>query len=418
MVKRGSGFISDFLPIFGYRRRPYLYLSSGLVVGTFLLLARLKVDPMNTPAVIAKFVGIMVLNQIGVCFTDVIADSLVVQKIGEKAPYSNSLQSFVWASRTTGSMVASWSAGYVLDRVPPQTVFKIAALFPAAVFLSATFLVSETRAPSSPAPGPGPGPAPAPGNGEAEGKRAGGPEGAGAGEEEDESAFTLREQLGRLRGALTEPTIWRSTVFIFLVAGTPSCDTAMLYFFTNKLGFQNDKEFFGRQNLVTNVASIAGIFVFQRYLRNVRLRAVILWTSLLGTLLQLLPIVVVTRANLALGLNDKIFVLGSTGINAVCGQISFMPILVLAAKVCPRGIEGTLFAFLMSCMNTAGLVSAYLGAFFTSYLGVSPTDFDRLWVLVLICSLSTALPLALLKTFVPDYRPDEADQEEAHHGHG
>jgi len=32
-------------------------------------------------------------------------------------------------------------------------------------------------------------------------------------------------------------------------------------------------------------------------------------------------------------------------------QASFMPILVLAARLCPEGVEATLFATLMSILN-------------------------------------------------------------------
>lgn len=36
---------------------------------------------------------------------------------------------------------------------------------------------------------------------------------------------------------------------------------------------------------------------------------------------------------------------------AVLGNLSFMPVLVLAARICPPGVEATLFATLMSIIN-------------------------------------------------------------------
>lgn len=38
-----------------------------------------------------------------------------------------------------------------------------------------------------------------------------------------------------------------------------------------------------------------------------------------------------------------------------------MPVLVLAARLCPPGIEATLFALLMSVLNLAGVVAHELG---------------------------------------------------------
>jgi hypothetical protein len=78
------------------------------------------------------------------------------------------------------------------------------------------------------------------------------------------------------------------------------------------------------------------------------------------------------------------------------GQIAFMPVLVLSARLCPPGIEATLFALLMSIINLAGLVSHELGALVTHWLGVTETDFGHLWQLVLLTNLTTLLPLPLV----------------------
>jgi hypothetical protein len=76
--------------------------------------------------------------------------------------------------------------------------------------------------------------------------------------------------------------------------------------------------------------------------------------------------------------------------------VGWMPVLVLAARLCPPGIEATLFALLMSVTNMAGLVSHESGALLTHWLGVNETNFDQLWLLVIITNLSTLLPLVLV----------------------
>ncbi|KAM3576371.1 hypothetical protein VYU27_001722 [Nannochloropsis oceanica] len=73
-----------------------------------------------------------------------------------------------------------------------------------------------------------------------------------------------------------------------------------------------------------------------------------------------------------------------------------MPTLVLAARLCPPGIEGTLFATLMSVFNGAGALGAELGAFLTSALGVTENNFQNLGLLIAICNLSTLLSLPFL----------------------
>ena len=52
---------------------------------------------------------------------------------------------------------------------------------------------------------------------------------------------------------------------------------------TNNLGF--GPEFLGRVRLVTAVASLVGVGVYNNYLKTVPLRKIFLWTTLLGTAL-------------------------------------------------------------------------------------------------------------------------------------
>ena len=107
-------------------------------------------------------------------------------------------------------------------------------------------------------------------------------------------------------------------------------------------------------------------------------------------------LLLVTHTNRAIGIDDHWFSLGDNLVLTVMGQIAFMPVLVLSARICPAGVEATLFALLMSVLNLAGLLSHELGALLTHQLGVTETNFDRLWLLVIITNLSTLLPLPLL----------------------
>ena len=72
-------------------------------------------------------------------------------------------------------------------------------------------------------------------------------------------------------------------------------------------------------------------------------------------------LIVISRLNTQIGLSDQLFVLGDAAILQAIGQVAFMPLLVLAARMCPEGVEATLFALLMSILNSGGLVSGLLG---------------------------------------------------------
>ena len=89
-------------------------------------------------------------------------------------------------------------------------------------------------------------------------------------------------------------------------------------------------------------------------------------------------------------------------------RTSFLPLLVLAAKICPPGIEGALFAALMSIFNLGGIVSTEAGALLTDKFAVTETDFSNLAPLVVTCAASSLLPLVFL-SWVQDAEGDAND---------
>ncbi|MEW5315887.1 MAG: hypothetical protein WDW38_007285 [Sanguina aurantia] len=199
-----------------------------------------------------------------------------------------------------------------------------------------------------------------------------------------------------------------------------SAPSAMFYFQTVELGFT--PKFLGEIQLVAAVSSLVGVVLYERCFKQVPLRCMMLWGTLLLLLLQANQLVLATRYNLKLGLSDELFTLGGSVMTDVVLSVLGMPVLVLAARMCPVGIEGTMFATLMSVTNFAAGVSAATGAALMSLLGITADSFDRLPLLLLICNLLTLLPLPLLLLIPNEYNSDPGDRQHAsplstHHTH-
>jgi hypothetical protein len=136
--------------------------------------------------------------------------------------------------------------------------------------------------------------------------------------------------------------------------------------------------------------------MFQRFFRAVSFRKLFAWTMVISSALGMTMLLLVTHTNRALGIDDHWFSLGDSLILTVMGQIAYMPVLVLAARLCPPGVEATLFALLMSVTNLAGLLSYELGAGMMHWLHISESNFTNLWLLVVLTNLSTLLPFPFL----------------------
>ncbi len=359
VIKPVFGFFSDGFPIFGYRRRPYLILSGML--GALAWVGMATVVHSSWAAVTA-----ILLSSLSVAVSDVIVDSLVVERArAESQAEAGSLQSICWGASAFGGLITAYFSGFLLEHFTTRTVFWITATFPLIVS-GVAWLISESPVEKT---------------------------------DENEDAKNnnfedVKQQVKLLRQAITQKAIWLPTAFLFIWQATPGSESAFFYFTTNELHFQ--PEFLGRVRLVTSIAALVGIWIFQRFLKSVPFRVIFTWSTVFSAILGLTTLLLVTHANRALGIDDHWFSLGDSLILTVMGQIAYMPVLVLAARICPPGVEATLFALLMSITNLAGLVSHETGAILMHYLGVTETNFDKLWLLVTITNLSTLLPLPFI----------------------
>ncbi|MGF1486965.1 MAG: folate/biopterin family MFS transporter [Prochloraceae cyanobacterium] len=367
VIKPVFGFLSDGLPILGYRRRSYLIFSGILGSLAWLALATVVDNPMTaTIAILA--------SSLSVAISDVIVDSVVVERVRkESLARAGSLQSLCWATSALGGLITAYLSGWLLQQFSTQVVFGITATFPLLVSAIAGLIVEEKIT--------------------------------------DKTKSNLRgsiDQIKTLWGAIKQKSIWMPTAFIFLWQATPNADSAFFFFTTNELGF--DPEFLGRVRLVTSIAGLLGVWLYQAYLKNLSFRVILGWSTFISAALGMTMLLLVTHANRAIGIDDRLFSLGDSLVLTVMGQIAFMPVLVLSARLCPKGIEATLFALLMSIWNLSMLLSQELGSLLTHWLGVTETNFDNLWLLVIITNLSTLIPLLFLN-WLPGGDPQEIENK-------
>ncbi|GFS36718.1 major facilitator superfamily protein [Actinidia rufa] len=289
---------------------------------------------------------------------------MVVERArGESQSMSGSLQSLCWGSSAFGGIVSSYFSGSLVDAYGVRFVFGITALLPL-ITSAVAVLVNEQ---------------PVVGLGRGQNLSLASP-----------GFFeSSKHNIIQLWHAVRQPNVFLPTLFIFLWQSTPHSESAMFFFTTNRLGFS--PEFLGRVKLVTSVASLLGVGLYNGFLKNVPRCG-----KFSLQLLLLVQVFLVTGLNRQFGVSDEWFAIGDSLILTVLSQASFMPVLVLAARLCPQGMEATLFATLMSISNGGSVLGGLLGAGLTQLFGVTKDSFDNLSVLIILCNLSSFLPLPLL----------------------
>jgi MFS family permease len=331
LVKPVYGLLSDFVPLFGQRRRSYLLLTSALAAAAGLAMG------LAAPHGYWWLVGLFTLMGLGLAFTDVLVDALMVEN-GKPRGLTGAFQAVQWGAIYTASVLVGELGGFLAERRNLRSSFVLAALFPLISFAMTLFVVHDPLA------------------------RA------------DRAAF--RETLAAIRAALGERDVWIVAGFLFFWTFSPSFGPALLYYQTDVLRFS--QQFIGHLSALSAVAAVSGAFIYAPLSRTVPLRRLInisIGAGVVGTVAYLLYGGVWSALAI-----DTVF--------GCVGMITQLAFLDLAAKSCPRRVEATFFALLMSVFNGGAQSSQVVGGYLYDWLGYT--------ALVLISATFTALAWLLV----------------------
>jgi predicted MFS family arabinose efflux permease len=274
---------------------------------------------------------------LGLAFTDVLVDALMVEH-GRRLDLTGAFQSVQWAAIYCSSILVGLGGGWLAERRRLDWAFVLAALFPLLSLGMATTIVREPRART------------------------------------DRTALRLR--LRAVGDALRAREVWVVAGFIFFFVFSPSFGPVFLFYQTDRLGFS--QQFIGTLTALQSVGSVVGALTYAPLSRRWPLRRsinVTIGLSTVGTLAYLLY----------RGPASAIVLDVSYGWVYMITTLAFLD---LAAKACPRQVEGTFFALLMSVYNAGVQLSQWAGGHLYEAIG-----FERL---VLISTVATALTWLLV----------------------
>jgi MFS family permease len=331
LIKPVYGLISDFVPLLGSRRRNYFLLSSAVSAAAGLALALIGEHAYWPLALLFTLMGL------GLAFTDVLTDALMVEA-GRARGLTGAFQSIQWAGIYAASIAVGIIGGQFAEARNLPGVFAVAACFPLVSFLMALRFVHEPPVP------PG------------------------------REAF--QETMRAIRAAFGERDVWIVAGFILFWTFSPSFGPSLLYYQTDVLRFS--QTFIGGLASLGAAAAVVGAFVYAPLSRRVPLLRLIVAAIIVGTAGTLAYLLY--RSVAAAVIIDITY-----GFAGMMVQLAFLD---LAAKACPRRVEATFFALLMSVYNLGQQGSQIVGGWLYDRLGFE--------ALVLISAGVTVLALPLV----------------------
>ena len=341
VIKPLWGMISDALPLFGYRRKSYLILTSLVATAVWFMLGQVE------NYTIAFLLTVFTLSNFFYAFNDVVCDGLMVQT-GKPHNLTGKFQSWQWGAVYAASIITSLTGGWVATNLKNQTIFSINAIFPLMVLAMVLFFVKEEKV-------------------------------AKNSEHWHTSVVSLKE-------ASRDKTLWFVAFFIFFWNFSPSYGTPFFYYANDVLKFE--KMFFGYVGAVGSAVSVLGAMLFSRYSTKVPMKKLIYCSIVIAVITNLSDLIYFTPFILNHLWRAKVMYIITAGTMSILGTFVTLAMMNLAAVICPKYSEGTVFAALMSVWNLGNMGSSAFGGYMFDLVGlkmlivVSATFTAAAWPLV------------------------------------
>jgi MFS family permease len=348
IIKPVYGIVSDFLPLFGYRRKAYFVIANAAGAGAYCWVTQITAP--------SELVFVLLLTAYAMAISSTLCGAILVEN-GQRLGASDAFVNQQWLWFNIAALASGFIGGQLVERLSPSAALHAAAAIiavaPLAVVFAGWFLISEPRSRIDLA--------------------------------------EMKKTFASLLAVFTLRELWFVGVFLFLYYLSPGLGTPLYYHMTDELKFS--QEYIGILGSISSAGWIAGALLYRRFLKGITAKKLLNLSILFGTL--------TTAAFLLLW--DEATAAVINFFSGFAGMIAFVATLTLAADYCPQRAEGFAFAALMSITNFSGALSDNIGSFLYEHL------FDRhLDPLILVSAAFTALAFAFVPMLrLQDKRPGE-----------
>jgi MFS family permease len=336
VIKPLYGAVSDFVPLFGYRRKTYLILANVLAIGAFLWVAQ-ETDP-------GQLALALLLTAYAMAISSTLCGALLVEN-GQKFGASGRFVNQQWLWYNIAAMAAAAAGGQLIQRLSPAGALHAAAVIiavaPLAVIWGTWSLVDESK-----------------------------------------SAINLPELKNTFRGllaAFSSRKLWIVALFLFLYFFSPGFGTPLYYHMTDELKFSQG--YIGILGSISSGGWVIGGLLYGRYLDGLPSRSLLNLSIALGTLTTVSYLLLSSEISAAI-LNF------CSGFSAMLATVATLRV---AAESSPQRSEGFAFAALTSIINLATAAGENVGSLLYQHV-----FHNNLTPLIIVSALATAFAFVLV----------------------
>jgi MFS family permease len=308
VIKPLYGLVSDFVPLFGYRRKSYLILANIAAIGGYLWVTQLTAP--------GDLLIALLLTAYAMAISSTLCGAVLVengQRLGESGAFVN--QQWLWFN--IAAMVAAILGGQLVQHLTPAGALHTAAflvgLTPFLVIFGTLFLIDEKKSPMN--------------------------------------VQGMKATLHGLVVAFRRRELLIVALFIFLYYFSPGLATPLYYHMTDELKFS--QAYIGILSSIASAGWIVGALLYRRFFAGLSMKKLLNLSIAFGTVATLAYLLLANEASAAI-IN---FCAGFSAMLATVATVT------LAADYCPPRAEGFSFAVLMSVINLSNTLGDNIGSY-------------------------------------------------------
>jgi MFS family permease len=301
------GIWSDFIPVFGYRRKSYLLVANSGAAAAYLgIMATGAPDTLLVLLLVAIY---------GMAIVSTLSGALLVEN-GQRLYASSRFVNQQWLWFNVAAIATSIAGGALVQWLTPLDALHAAALMagitPLAVIAATITLIEEEKTAISSA--------------------------------------GMKISVASLVAAIRTRRLWLLGAFLFFFYFSPGIDTPLYFFMTDRLKFSQG--LIGILNSVAALGGIAAALFYAACLRELSTR-MMLYLSIAAGVFATLSFVLMTGPMTAAIAQ---FCYGGASMWTLVASLG------LAADCCPKRSEGFGFAALLAVTNISGAIADNIGS--------------------------------------------------------
>ena len=378
LIKPVYGLLIDFVPIFGYKKKVYLFLCFIINFSSWYIFLFVVNNNLE------KSIICHVIINITISFTAVIGNAiqLEISRLQNKQnEISKDTTNFVaqkYVIKAIGIIIPSFLKGFLIEKYSYDIIFYMSGFFSLFILLC-VFIFKEDKI--------------------AKIKHT-------KSQKNIHLTPLIEEQKKKgnckLLNLINNKKILYLFLLIFILESTPSCVSPLFYYEINVLGFNPNS--LGLIDCTSQIAIIIFIILYRKFLSNYNFKSIIFFVRILifgsFSLINLL-----IRKSTQKYINDFVLITFSSSLNAGLHNLGQLPYTFLCIQFSSIGLEATTDAFSISCLYLGNMLADYIDYFLSLYYNVTQYNFIYIGQLVFVENIINLIPLIFIWAIPEDFLP-------------